>query len=503
MFFRYTRFVSLVFTISFLSWGWGEPYVVGVNGLSEAFPVATVGQPLPTDSEDGSFYYMGGIPDGVGVWDHEDGTFELFVSHEIKPELGTVRKHGAKGAFVSSYHLTKPGHADGDFKVLSAKDAIDTVFLWNRETGIYYPETEYSFARLCSANVAPQSAFFYKEKGIGFEEGLYLSGEEMEEVGRAFALVISGAQKGSIYELPTMGRMMFENLLANAFTKEKSLVVAIDDNISGQVYLHLGTKRRAGNPVERAGLTSGSLFGVAVLGKANELSEGGIMSGDRFEIVEIEDAVDLSAEELEERSHHLGITVFTRPEDGHWDPRNSNVFYFATTGARTRTADFPSTIYRLRFDDVENPEKGGVIEIVLREGDGSFLDIDNITVDERGMLWLQEDPGADVSLARIFRFDLLKEELLEVARLNPEVFVPGGNQFLTTNEESSGIIDLSHILGAGYYALTVQSHVSLDSMEDPIDGFNRMLLSLDEEGGRAAVEDGQLLIMKISERLAE
>jgi hypothetical protein len=48
-----------------------------------------------------------------------------------------------------------------------------------------------------------------------------------------------------------------------------------------------------------------------------------------------------------------------------------------------------------------------------------------------------------------------------VARHNPKFF--GGNattnpSFLTNDEESSGVIDASRILGRGWYLLTVQAH---------------------------------------------
>ena len=42
-----------------------------------------------------------------------------------------------------------------------------------------------------------------------------MNGEESGAEGRTFAHVVTGAQGGSSYELPYLGRMAFENSVAN------------------------------------------------------------------------------------------------------------------------------------------------------------------------------------------------------------------------------------------------------------------------------------------------
>jgi hypothetical protein len=45
-----------------------------------------------------------------------------------------------------------------------------------------------------------------------------------------------------------------------------------------------------------------------------------------------------------------------------------------------------------------------------------------------------------------------------VAQHDPARFVTGGPSFLTQDEESSGVIDASGVLGQGWYLLDVQAH---------------------------------------------
>ena len=62
------------------------------------------------------------------------------------------------------------------------------------------------------------------------------------------------------------------------------------------------------------------------------------------------------------------LTQFGRPEDGHWDPSNPNVFYFVTTGATVCGVPIPTRLWRMEFTDVEHPELGGTIKVVVEGG---------------------------------------------------------------------------------------------------------------------------------------
>ena len=74
-----------------------------------------------------------------------------------------------------------------------------------------------------------------------------------------------------------------------------------------------------------------------------------------------------------------------RNRSGSWsaDPSNPNDFYFTTTAAFTEH----SRLWRLRFNDVDNPTAGGTVQLVLEgpaSGSGGPRMMDNITVTDRG-----------------------------------------------------------------------------------------------------------------------
>jgi hypothetical protein len=82
--------------------------------------------------------------------------------------------------------------------------------------------------------------------------------------------------------------------------------------------------------------------------------------------------------------------------------------------------------------------------------------LDNIVTDARGHVMLQEDPGGQDYLARIWQYDIASDTLTEVAHHDPARFA--GPSRLTNDEESSGIVDAEKLLGKGWYLVDVQAH---------------------------------------------
>jgi secreted PhoX family phosphatase len=154
------------------------------------------------------------------------------------------------------------------------------------------------------------------------------------------------------------------------------------------------------------------------------------------------------------------VTGFQRPEDGAWDPNNPNDFYFVTTASFTEN----SRLWRVRFNNAANPAAGGTIEMLLDGTEGQKM-MDNITINKRGQVIIQEDPGNQSHIARIWLYEIATDQLVEVAKHDPERFTPGAAGFLTQDEESSGIIDVSSILGEGWYLADVQAHYALTDTE--------------------------------------
>ena len=123
-----------------------SPYVLRAAPGVVSAAILTVG-----DSVNG--YRLAGIPDGVGAFDNEDGTFTLLVNHEIRDTLGVTRAHGAKGAFVSKWIVRKD-----DLAVVHGSDLIQEVATWNTAAALWNaPARGVVMSRFCSADLPPCS----------------------------------------------------------------------------------------------------------------------------------------------------------------------------------------------------------------------------------------------------------------------------------------------------------------------------------------------------------
>jgi hypothetical protein len=449
-------------------------------------PLLSVG-----DAASKNGYRMVGIPDGLGAWS-KGNKLELLMNHELEPTAGAVRAHGATGAFVSRWSIDK---TTGE--VLRGQDLIRSVVLWNVAAGRYdAPAKGVTLARFCSGDLPDRSAFFFggehgesndhraedREEGddrdvsdAGYKGRIYMNGEELAD-GRGFAHVV---ESGISYELPRMGRMRFENLVARPHSGAITVVAGTDDTSPGEIVLYVGTKTASGSPVKRAGLTNGTLYGLVVDGYPTEQA-GRLPSGTPVSWRDLGNVTGLSGAALQALETANGVTGFNRPEDIAWNPANLEQLFFVTTASFTTS----TRLWRINFVDGRNPALGGTIDLLV-DGDTTVVDgvsprmFDNITVTHDGRwIYLQEDPGSQAHLAKIWRFDLQRNVLELVAQHDPARFDPASPGFLTQDEESSGIIDASAFLGPGKFLLDDQIH---RSHPDP-----------------ALVQHGQLLIMTVA-----
>jgi hypothetical protein len=434
------------------------PYVVrSVPGVVTK-SILTVGDSVNLKPDGITPYRLVGIPDGLGAFDNGDGTFTLLMNHELPATAGIVREHGAPGAFVSKWIIRK-----GSLEVLHGEDLIHNIATWNTSLSSYNaPATGIALGRLCSADLAAKSAFFNEATGLGFDGRLFLSGEEVGNEGRLFGHTLSGTS----YELSRLGKFSWENSVANPATGNKTVVVGMDDSTPGQVYVYIGDKSDTGNPVQKAGLSNGNLYGVKVNGIATESRDNGIASGTQFTLHNLGNVQNKTGATIQTDSVAGGVTEFLRPEDGAWDPSNPKDFYFVTTDrfdtVKTNTGSQVgrSRLYRLRFNNLADLTAGGHIDMVL-DGTEPQQMMDNITITKRGEVVIQEDPGNQVHIAKVWRYNIENDTLSLVGHHDENKFLAGGLEFLTQDEESSGIIDASDILGEGWFLLDVQAHYSL------------------------------------------
>jgi hypothetical protein len=424
------------------------PYVTPTAAGWDVTSILTVG-----DSIGG--YKMVGIPDGLGAYDNGDNTFTLLMNHELGATAGVTRAHGSAGAFVSQWTINKTTLA-----VTAGRDMIQSpssVNTWNTTTSAWQTGTT-AFARLCSADLPAASAFYNSSTGKGYNGRIFMNGEETGAEGRGFAWVATGSAAGTVYETPYLGKFSWENSLANPYSGDKTVVIGTDDSTPGQVYMYVGNKQTTGNAVEQAGLHNGNLYGI----KTSVATETGAING-AFTMQQV-NALQTGAN-LNTQSNTAGITNFARPEDGHW--ADADTFYFVTTGT---TAGGSAKLYRTDFTDANDLTQGGTITMVqdsasLIGTDGQpARSFDNLTCDSNGCI-IQEDPGNNAYIAKTWSYDAATGTFTQILESDRSRFITGAPGFLTLDEESSGIIDVTSILGRNdgkkYYLGDMQAHYGI------------------------------------------
>ncbi len=435
------------------------PYLVPSAAGVKTVAILTVGDSVNNKPGSNDPYRLVGIPDGTGALDNGDGTFSFFVNHEISATQGFTRRHGGTGAFVSRWKVRKD-----DFTVLNGEDQVK--FFFAPSAGAK------NFGRLCSADLPPTEAFFNAATGLGTQFPIFMNGEEIGAEGRAFAHVVGGPANGFSYYLPKLGRFSWENSLASPSSGDTTFVVGLDDTTPGQVYVYLGRKTDRGGPHQRAGLANGLLYGIKVPGAALESRTTGIGGATTFTLEPMGDQAGKSGAQLQAESVAQGVTEWLRPEDGAWDTINPNRFYFVTTDRFDQTKNGTgaqigrSRLWRLTFDSLTNPT-GGTVELLL-DGTEAMQMMDNLCIDRKGNLVIQEDVGNQSHSSKIWYYEPVTDTLTLVAQHDPARFgdlgVPPTAPF-TADEESSGVIDASAILGPGWFLLDVQAHYNIGDPE--------------------------------------
>jgi hypothetical protein len=201
--------------------------------------------------------------------------------------------------------------------------------------------------------------------------------------------------------------------------------------------------------------------------------------------------------------------ILARVEDGHFDPNKPTDYYFVTTESNKdpkATAPNPETptvsrdggaLWRLRLKDVNDPLKGGDLTMLLDGSEAPYLSKpDNIVVDDAGIVLIQEDPGNNAAVARVISYRISDGKLATIAKFKSDYFAEGAAAFITRDEESSGIIDVTQYLKNGtsdkakYYMLVAQVHASPAKSRPDLPAETFELAN--------AVEGGQWYVMKVN-----
>ena len=422
-------------------------------------------KPLLTVGDDVKGYKMVGIPDGLGAFDNGNGTFTLLMNHELGNDKGIVRAHGSKGTFVSKWTINK-----NDLSVVAGEDLMKNLFMWDSVNQVSKSvSSTIALNRFCSADLPAVSAYYNKNTGKGTQERIFMNGEEGGAHGYALAHVVTGAGAGNSYvlgkfNLATNGSGInsvggWENLLANPYAQDKTIVIGNNDGGTNQmnnsVAVYVGTKTTTGTDADKAGLTNGVVKFVSVTGNPVEV----VNTTTRATNI----ALTGTAFTLKDTAS----TFFSRPEDGAWDPKDPSKFYFVTTDRLDKVKDGldavtfgRSRLWRLNFTDITNPDLGGTIDMLLDGTEGQNM-FDNMTIDKYGHILLLEDVGGNAHNGKVWQYSIDGDSskiiaMHDAARfgdINKSATAPFNN-----DEETSGIIDMEDILGAGNFLLVDQAH---------------------------------------------
>lgn len=511
-----TAILAASLTTSAFAAGAKPVYFVSKNAAVEIKVIATVG-----DSITGTV--VRGIPDGMGAYDNGRGGITLLSSHEISTTAPLALKgkstNSVWGTSITKFTISKTTKA-----VTSAQNFIQKVNFYNYTTGKYQDTPtgaapagvgagtfDWGISRFCSSTYTEAGHFIYN--GVGYEGGFFTAGEEVGDDSRGFAF----DEDGVGYQLPRMGMTAFENIIPSIKKGPNTVVIGTEDGSAtdSQLYVYAGKKQSTGSSVDKAGLTNGDIHVLNIPNvKTDNVFRATVGKNKKVaaEFVKIDWNTTPTAYAKEAREKG---TTLARVEDGHWDPTNPNVFYFVTTESNKdpiATAPNPAlptvsrdggALWRLTFKDAQNPAAGAEIEMLLNGGESLYLSKpDNITVTNDGKyVMLQEDPGNNAALARIIAYRVSDGKIAVVGQFDANKFIKGGSEFMTEDEESSGIIDATKLLAKPgdtntYFMFNAQIHTTGAIAARP-DLAGRNAAKKDAINA-ATIEGGQYYVMTIS-----
>jgi len=469
------------------------PYLVPAAAGVDIFSLLTVGDGAAADNG----YEMVGIPDGLGARRDLNGNVVVNMNHELQPTQGINRLHGERGAFVSKLIID-----EGSKRVVEGSDLIQPGVIYydyltnsfddkapaagTRADGKVFPTYLNAFSRFCSATLTDPGQMFNGLTGKGYTGQIFFANEESGDEGRVFGVTEDGQAK----QLPRLGLFSWENTIAADNNNDTTLVMGTEDTSTGQLWAYVGRKIAAGSPTTRAGLNNGR-NNVVKLADVN--TDAGFRTAyDKgtavpFTLSDVEwnqSGLDQNVEAAAE-----GLTL-NRIEDGAFDPNNRNDFYFVTTeGGEGTTEGGGGGLWKLSYTNVDTPSLGGTLTLLLDGTESIGLNKpDNLDIDSDGNLLIQEDPGGVDAIARIVAYRLSDGAMGEVAQFDPNLFAPSSANFLTNDEESSGIIDAEEFFGEGAWLFDAQVHTSAG-----------LPPGLGEGTVEEYVQRGQLLLMYVSD----
>lgn len=482
---------------------------------------------LATTGDKIGSYTLPAIPDGTGAY-LEGGSLKLILNHEYSAAGSTASRGDGSvvgGATISSITIDTASQS-----VTGASEFLKSMSWYNYKTAKFgktatapsgavltdaYGTTNHNNAlnRFCSSSFAPAGSYSAKVNGktIGYTGGVYLTGEEGNEESRGFAFNL----KGEGVQLPRLGLAATETFVTVPTGNAVTAVLGNEDGsaVDSQLRMYVGKKTTKGAWFEKAGLNNGKQVVLQVENAADDNAfRATYGKGKPAKATFNELDWNIGGTTQNAWSRALG-TSFSRIEDGQFDPQNPNVYYFVTTESnkdakatslnpddKSVTKRDGGALWKFTFADVKNPLKGGTIEMLLDGSEAPYLNKpDNITVDNFGHILIQEDPGNNDQVSRLFAYDIATGKIAVVAKFKDVYFSATGKSKMTVDEESSGIIDATKFFkkdaadSKSYYIYNAQVH-ALTSVARPDITDATAKAELDK-----LLEGGQLYLLTIDD----
>jgi len=467
-------------------------------------------------------YLLGGVPDGTGVL-KSGNNLKIITNHEWSNTNAVAAARSSANYATNGSYISEMQYDLNTKSIISGKDFMQQMSWFNYTTGKWgslpvaptgaaaadaygSPAHTHAINRFCSSTLAAAGLFYDKKTGTGHKGAVYLTGEEGSDESRGFAV----NETGEAVQIPRFGLAAWETFVPAQTNSKATVVFGNEDGAAtdSQLWMYVGTKQTSGTWYAKAGLTNGKNYVLATdVANDNEFrAKYGKTGSAPISFKEVNWNQNGAAQNLAARESGMELA---RVEDGHFDPKNPNDYYFVTTESNkdvNATAPNPETptvtrdggaLWRLRLTDIKNPLKGGTLTMLLDGSEALYLSKpDNIVVDDMGNILIQEDPGNNAHIARVVSYRISDGKVATIAKFKSEYFDSTSATFITQDEESSGIIDVTEFYKssksdtAKYYMLVAQVHATVAK--------SRPDLAADTVNA-GANEGGQWYVMKVSD----
>jgi hypothetical protein len=441
----------------------GPGFKTGKPAYVEPVAPGVVVDPILSAGDTIGDYQMSGIPDGLGAYASENETFghddddddegdrtvTVVMNHELSRLFNGVLTNPGVDARISRVVIDRKTHA-----------VLDAEYLFTGLEG---------FERFCSATLALING-----------RPLYFTGEETGTTGHDGSSIVMDPETGAWRETAHFGKLMHENVVPLKLSKWIFLTTDDDFRAGQPAYLYAWIGKNANKAIRGR---DGGLF----VWKADNPAKTGNATVAKNESVPGHFVGPFTAAEratsvtLKNAATARGAFKFDRLEDlaVRRDVRGRT--YFSDTGKA------PATLAGRVFQfDIDTRDANKATLKMILNGDAPDNDDirnpDNLDASSK-VLVIQEDREAVFRNTpnRILVYDFRTKSLRAVALVHtPDLVTPPFNQ------ESSGVIDASRLLGANWWLVDVQAHNRTANQPGPT-------LVPDSSTG----EDGQLLAMYI------